>query len=88
MKTSRNLPDTYEVRCRAAEIRKRWSPEERERRTGLPPDTPFGLRQFILGKPTLGWQSRAHSAPRGCKIGTQLINIEEYSSSPLSHARP
>jgi hypothetical protein len=69
MKTSRNLPDSYEVRCRAAEIRKRWSPQERQRRIGLPPDTPFGLRQFILGKPTLSWQSAAGNLGRTAPSG-------------------
>jgi hypothetical protein len=56
MKTYRTKPDSHEVRSRAAEIRKRWSPEERQRRTGLPPDTPQSLRQFILGKPKWSWQ--------------------------------
>jgi hypothetical protein len=51
MKTSRTMSDSHEVRWRAAEIRKQWSPEERQRRTGLPPDTPMSLRQFILGNP-------------------------------------
>jgi hypothetical protein len=56
MNTSRTKPDSHEVRCRAAEIRKRWSSEERQRRTGLPPDTPMSLRQFILGNPKLSRQ--------------------------------
>jgi hypothetical protein len=51
MKTSRTTSDSHEVRWRAAEIRKQWSPEERQRRTGLPPDTPMSLRHFILGNP-------------------------------------
>lgn len=76
MRTSRTLQDSYEVRCRAAEIRKRWSREERQRRTGLPPDTPLSLRQFILGNPKPSWNSAdltswARSALRGCKIGTR-----------------
>jgi len=59
MKPSRPLIDSYDVRSRAAEIRNRWSPEERLRRTGLPPDTPVSLRQFMLGNPKPGWQARA-----------------------------
>jgi hypothetical protein len=59
MRASRTLPDNFEVRCRAAEIRKRWSPEERQRRIGLPPDTPVSLRQFILGNPKLSGKSVA-----------------------------
>jgi len=69
MKTSRNLPDNYEVRCRAAEVRKGWSREERERRVGLPPDTPLGLRQFMFGKPTLGWQSADGNLRRAAHRG-------------------
>jgi hypothetical protein len=64
MRTSRTLPASYEVRCRAAEIRNRWSPEERQRRIGLPPDTPVSLRQFILGNPKLNWQSAAMNLGR------------------------
>jgi hypothetical protein len=64
MKTSRIQPDSHEVRCRAAEIRKQWSPEERQRRTGLPPDTPVSLRQFILGNPKWSWQPALGNAAR------------------------
>jgi hypothetical protein len=39
-----------EVMRRAAEIRDHWSPLERLRRTGLPPDAPPKLRDFILGR--------------------------------------
>jgi hypothetical protein len=53
----RRLPDIQEVRHRAAEIRKRWSPAERSRRTGLPPDAPFRLRQYVLGQPLLEWST-------------------------------
>jgi hypothetical protein len=41
--------DVQEIRDRAAEIRRNWSPLETLRRTGLPPDTPAKLRQLILG---------------------------------------
>jgi hypothetical protein len=64
MRTSRTLLASHEVRCRAAEIRKRWSPEERQRRIGLPPDTPLSLRQFILGNPKPSWQSVASNLGR------------------------
>jgi hypothetical protein len=56
MKTSRHLFNAQEIRSRAAEIRKRWSPAERLRRTGLPPDVPDRLRDYILGKPALEWE--------------------------------
>jgi hypothetical protein len=59
----RRIPDTQEVRSRAAEIRKRWSPAERQRRTGLPPDAPFRLRQFVLEHPLFDWQT-ARTNPR------------------------
>jgi hypothetical protein len=65
MKTSRTMLDSHEVRSRAAEIRKRWTPEERQRRTGLPPDTPLRLRQFVLRNPKLSWQPAACDAARG-----------------------
>jgi hypothetical protein len=68
MRNSRTLPDSYEVRYRAAEIRKRWSPEERQLRIGLPPDTPLSMRQFILGNPKLNWQSAP--ANSGCSPRT------------------
>jgi hypothetical protein len=65
MKPSGTSIDSYEVISRAAEIRKQWSPEERLRRTGLPPDTPMSLRQFMLGNPKLNWQAPAREFPRG-----------------------
>jgi hypothetical protein len=73
MRTSRTLLDSHEVRCRAAEIRKRWSPEERQRRIGLPPDAPLNLRQFILGNPKLNWQSASPNlgAPRTTGLQTR-----------------
>lgn len=36
--------DAEEIRRRAAEVRRNWSPEERIRRLGLPPDSPWCLR--------------------------------------------
>ncbi len=72
MRPPRTLPGNYEVCCRAAEIRKRWSPEERQRRIGLPPDTPVSLRQFILGNPKLSWQSVAGHL--GAKLTAGLQN--------------
>jgi hypothetical protein len=41
--------DVREIRDRAAEIRRNWSPLETLRRTGLPPDTPAKLRRLFLG---------------------------------------
>jgi len=48
MLTTTNV-DMGEACRRAAEIRGRWSQQERQRRIGLPPDAPFKLREFILG---------------------------------------
>jgi hypothetical protein len=53
----RRLPDIQEVRHRAAQIRQRWSTAERRRRTGLPPDAPIPLRQYVLGQPVFEWQT-------------------------------
>jgi hypothetical protein len=47
--------DLRAVRKRAASIRRNWSSLEKIRRTGLPPDTPARLRQFILGEPEPSW---------------------------------
>jgi hypothetical protein len=44
-----------EVEKRAARIRSQWSFAERVRRTGLPPDVPSQLREFILGRPQGQW---------------------------------
>ena len=54
---ARGVPDIQEVRCRAAEIRQRWSPAEKRRRIGLPPDAPVRLRQYVLGHSILEWQT-------------------------------
>jgi hypothetical protein len=44
-----------EVEQRAAKIRSQWSFAERVRRTGLPPDVPSRLREFILGRQQAQW---------------------------------
>jgi hypothetical protein len=44
-----------EVEKRAARIRSQWSFAERVRRTGLPPDVPSRLREFILGHQQAEW---------------------------------
>jgi hypothetical protein len=46
---------TLEVEQRAARIRSQWSFAERVRRTGLPPDLPSKLREFILGRRQAQW---------------------------------
>ena len=47
--------ESQEVRKRAAEVRNKWSTMEKIRRTGLPPDVPSRLRDFILGEPRHEW---------------------------------
>ena len=44
-----------EIEKRAAQIRRNWSMAERLRRTGLPPDAPPRLRDFILGRRQPAW---------------------------------
>ena len=44
-----------EIEKRAAKIRNHWSAAERLRRTGLPPDVPARLRDFILGDRQPQW---------------------------------
>jgi hypothetical protein len=51
----RNKIHSRDVRKRAAEIRSHWSPLERAQRTGLPPDIPTRLRQYILGSYEPEW---------------------------------
>ena len=36
-------PELREARKRAAEVRRQWSSAERQKRAGLPPDTPWAL---------------------------------------------
>jgi len=55
MITRKKILDVDEVRKRAAEIRRHWSPLEKLRRTGLPPDMPPKLRQYFLGSPQRAW---------------------------------
>lgn len=43
------------IRARAAEIRQQWSPRERARRTGLPPDLPARLRAHLSDHPQPAW---------------------------------
>jgi hypothetical protein len=67
MATPRRKLETQEVRKRAADIRRHWSPLEKLRRTGLPPDVPARLRQYILGASGRDWShavcptARTHS---------------------------
>jgi hypothetical protein len=55
MATLHHKTEAQEVRKRAAEIRRGWSPLEKIRRTGLPPDVPARLKQFILGGSQPNW---------------------------------
>jgi hypothetical protein len=55
MAAKHKMLDIDEVRKRAAQIRRNWSPTEKLRRTGLPPDMPPKLRQFFLGTPQHAW---------------------------------
>jgi hypothetical protein len=43
MNEQRNLPKMRGACDRAAMIRRQWSPAEKQRRVGLPPDTPWAL---------------------------------------------
>jgi hypothetical protein len=47
--------DALEIEKRAARIRSQWSAAERVRRTGLPPDVPARLQEFILGRRQPQW---------------------------------
>jgi hypothetical protein len=47
--------ESQQVRSRAAEIRRHWSPLEKLRRTGLPPDLPPTLRQYFARSPQRAW---------------------------------
>jgi hypothetical protein len=55
MATLRKKTDSHDIQERAADIRRNWSPLEKLRRTGLPPDVPARLRQFILGSTQPEW---------------------------------
>jgi hypothetical protein len=43
------------IQQRAAQIRQQWSPRERARRTGLPPDMPARLRDQLDELPVINW---------------------------------
>jgi hypothetical protein len=47
--------NALEIEKRAARIRSHWSAAERVRRTGLPPDAPARLQEFILGRRQPRW---------------------------------
>jgi hypothetical protein len=47
--------NALEIEKRAARIRSHWSAAERVRRTGLPPDTPARLQEFILAPRQPQW---------------------------------
>jgi hypothetical protein len=53
--------DLQEVRKRAAEIRGTWSPGERRRRMGLPPDTPTKLRDILVVPRSHAWSVKRKS---------------------------
>jgi hypothetical protein len=55
MAVMQKILDVEKIRHRAAAIRRNWSPSERHRRTGLPPDLPPRLRQFILSERSAAW---------------------------------
>lgn len=55
MYTTKKVVEAQEVYRRAAQIRGNWSPTERRRRTGLPPDVPEKLRDYFLGWGTAQW---------------------------------
>lgn len=56
-----------EVRKRAAEIRGHWTSLERLHRTGLPPDVPARLRNYILGRTVQAWPSTVRMAVEASK---------------------
>jgi hypothetical protein len=55
MKSLEEFAEAVEVRRRAAKVRKQWSPIEKRRRQGLPPDAPRLLREYLLGSPSQIW---------------------------------
>ncbi len=69
----RNIDSRDEVRRRAAEVRRKWSSLEKTRRTGLPPDVPAGLRQFILGESQPVWSTAV------CRPGLKIENPRRTS---------
>jgi hypothetical protein len=53
--------DLHEIQKRAAEIRGTWSPGERRRRMGLPPDTPTKLRDILVAPRSHAWAVKRKS---------------------------
>lgn len=69
-------PELRGARDRAAEVRRSWSPAERKRRVGLPPDAPWALfRTFFCGE-TFGDKNHFERSRR------------EWQPSPLVVPRP
>ena len=64
MATRHRIFNVQQVRRRAEEIRREWSPLEKLRRTGLPPDMPPKLQQFFLGSPPRAWCMAADALSR------------------------
>jgi len=62
--TKPTVKDFQDVRQRAAQVRGSWTMTERRRRTGLPPDAPSKLRDFVLGCRNIDWPSSAVAASR------------------------
>ena len=52
MSDPRVTSDSREAKVRAAKVRRHWSPAERDRRKGLPPDTPWSLLRQLLAPHT------------------------------------
>jgi hypothetical protein len=64
--------DSRIVRKRAGKVRENWSPAERRRRMGLPPDVPAKLRDYFLGPNTATWASSQNE-----KIALQQIGAPD-----------
>jgi hypothetical protein len=69
MARSHYKTETREVQQRAAEVRSHWSSLEKIQRTGLPPDVPARLRQFILGDSQPAWSVVAN------RIGKKTLRL-------------
>jgi len=54
--------NVQEQRKRAAEVRGSWTISERHRRTGLPPDAPTKLRDYVLALKNRNWCVESSSA--------------------------
>ena len=55
MDQRRKVLSTKGIRERAAEGRRHWTASERLQRTGLPPDLPSRLRDYLTDWPQLNW---------------------------------